>query len=175
MVEVIREDAQFLRRVELGKKNVWKAEGSFVRSMEIEDMLIYVYEHCVHAACSSVSYFDIGTVALIKRRVTRKHFEKCTEHATHYELEPFFQANESLVHSFEKEVSHSRTRSQEMYDTVKKIVDGESSGEGTIFECIPKATSNIWDENHWTKRLSTGIKMLSNVQVTYSAEMGTFF
>ena len=29
MVEVIREDAQFLRRVELGKKNVWKALCSF--------------------------------------------------------------------------------------------------------------------------------------------------
>ena len=64
------------------------------------------------------------------------------------------------------------------YDAVKDIVDKCSAGVGTVFECPPTITSNNWDENDWSKRLTAGRRHLFtslSLDIEFSADMGLRF
>ena len=84
-----------------------------------------------------------------------------------------FYDNETLVTLFEEEVqacgdiSHFKPH----YDAVKAI---SSAGVGTVFECPPTLSSNNWDENDWSKRLTAGLRQLftsKSLDIEFSAEM----
>jgi hypothetical protein len=61
------------------------------------------------------------------------------------------------------------------YDAVK---DKSSAGVGTVFKCPPTITSNNWDENDWSKRLTAGLRLLftsTSLDIEFSADMGLRF